>query len=185
MAIGLVLVAFAAIGALVLIVTGGDDDSASDEPSAQVKKIQDQVLKHTVVNPSAGISVRRPRAWSDTKHGNAITLQSKSRCVSMTLAAPTAAGNANKLLHTSVAAIRESQKGVTFRRAGTGEVGGIPSSSFQAAFKNQKGDEVRLLLSVGKGKRNAYLTETVLGNATCRQDLAAAQVILTSVQYTK
>jgi hypothetical protein len=41
------------------------------------------------------------------------------------------------------------------------------------------------LLSVGTGKRNAYATQVVLGNTSCQAELGVAQVILTSIEYTK
>ena len=103
----------------------------------------------------------------------------------MTLAAPANAGDTKKLLQATIDAIRETQRNVAFKRAGSDPVGGIPTASYRAALKNPKGHEVRALLSVGRGQKYAYLTETVLGTSSCRQDLAAAQVILSSIEYTK
>jgi hypothetical protein len=138
-----------------------------------------------VVDPQAGISVRRPSSWSDSKDTNLINLRSKNRCVGMTLAAPTRANQTDQLLEATIDSLRQSGRDVKYARVGRGEVGGIPTTSFRAELKNEEGDRIRALLSIGKGKRFAYLTEIVLGNRKCRQDLAAAQLILTSIEYTK
>ena len=178
--------AAAIFGGILLLLLGSDDDNGSSGASPEdIAKLQDQVLKKTVVNPDAGISVRRPSTWSDSKHENAITLRSKNRCVAMTLAAPTQASESKKLLDAAVNSLRGGQGGTTVKRADVGEVGGIPTTSFRASLKNEKGDEIRALLSVGRGEKYAYLTETVLGNTSCKRDLAAAQLIITSIEYTK
>jgi hypothetical protein len=184
-AIGTVLVAAAVIGGIVLLLVGSGDDNGSSGPSRdQVKNLQNELLDKTVVNPTAGISVRRPSSWSDSKRGNAIVLSSEDRCVSMTLAAPTAANQWRKLAQGAIDSLK-TQENVTFSKAGNSSLGGIPTTSFRASLTTAKGAGVRTVISVGKGKKYAYLTETALGNPKCRQDLAAAQVILTSVEYTK
>jgi hypothetical protein len=184
--VGAVLVAAAILGGILLLVVGGDDDNGSTGASPEdIAKLQDRVLKKTLVNPDAGISVRRPSAWTDSKSENAITLRSKNRCVAMILTAPTQASQSKKLLDATIDSLRQAQKGVTFRRAGGGSVGGIPTTSFTVALKNPKGDRVTALFSVGRGQKYAYLTETVLGNTSCKRDLAAAQLITTSIEYTK
>ena len=180
------LVVAAILGGLLLLVVGDDDDDGSSGASPEdIEKLQDELLDKTVVDPAAGISVRRPSSWTDSKQQNLIRLRSKSHCVGMTLAAPTSAGQTKKLIDAAIASLRETQKGISFRPAGNEAVGGIPTASFRSAFKNEKSDEIRALVSVGKGTKFAYLTETVLGNAACKQDLATAQVILSSIEYTK
>ena len=185
-AAGVVLVAAAILGGVLLLLLGSSDDDESPGPSPEdISKLQDEVLDKTVVDPSAGISVRRPSSWSDSKERNVITLRSKNRCVAMTLAAPAEADQADKLLDATIDAIRGTQKNVAFKRAGHAQVGGIPTASYRTALKNQKGAEIRAVISIGTGKKYAYLTQTVLGNASCRQDLAVAQLIQTSIEYTK
>jgi hypothetical protein len=129
--------------------------------------------------------VRRPSSWSDTKRGNVVTLRSKNNCVAMTLAAPTRANQTKNLIQATIDALRQTQKNVSFKSVGHGEVGGIPTASYRAELKNQKGDQVRALFSIGRGKQFAYLTQTVLGNSSCTEELATAQVIQTSIEYTK
>lgn len=184
--VGVALVAAAVFGGVLLLILGSDDDKKSPGASPEdIAKLQDDLLDKTVVDPSAGISVRRPSSWSDTKSRNSINLRSKNRCVAMTLAAPTRANQSNKLIQATIDAIRQTQTNVSFKPAGHGQIGGIPTSSYKTALKNPKGDEVRALLSVGRGKRFAYLTETVVGNTSCTDELATAQVIQTSIEYTK
>jgi hypothetical protein len=51
--------------------------------------------------------------------------------------------------------------------------------------KDPKGNGVSVLLSVGTGKRNAYLTEVVVRDPSCQVDLQLAQLMLSSAQFTK
>jgi hypothetical protein len=69
--------------------------------------------------------------------------------------------------------------------AGHGQVGGIPTTSRTVTFKDKKGRQLRVVVSVGRGKRYAYLTEVVLRDPSCQGDLQRAQVILSSVEYSK
>jgi hypothetical protein len=181
-----ILIGAALVGGIVLLAVGGeDDDGGSDRPtSPQVQRLQDELLDKTVVDPGAGISVRRPAAWSDSTRDRVITLLSKSRCVSMTLAAPVGVAQAKKLLAESKTQLRDAYPGIRFRASGHRPIGGIPTASYTASLKKE-GKEVRVLVSVGSGTKNAYVTEVVLGNPSCRDDLTTAQVILTSIDYTK
>jgi hypothetical protein len=168
----------------VLLVAGGDG-SSTDEPSqAQVKSLQNQVLKHTVVNHAAGISVRRPADWKDTRADNLITLRSHDSCVGMTLAAPPGESNPEALLSSSLSLLKRSYRNLKTQRVPSGQVGGIPTTTY-TVFGQQGGTPVRILLSVGKGQKHAYLTEVVLRDPSCQGALQRAQVILSSVQYTK
>jgi hypothetical protein len=184
--VGAALVGAAILGGILLLILGSSDDKDKKGASPEdIAKLQNELLDKTVVDPHAGISVRRPSSWSDTKGDNIITLRSKNRCVAMTLAAPTRASQSNKLTQATIDAIRQTQKNVSFKRAGHGEIGGIPTVSYRVGLKNQEGDEVRALFSIGRGKKFAYLTQTVLGNSSCTAELATAQVIQTSIEYTK
>jgi hypothetical protein len=169
----------------VLIATGGDDDDDSDSGRQQVSELQEALLKRTVVIPRDGISVRRPGKWSDRKEQGAITLFSPSRCVSVSLAAPAEAKEARSLHRDSLTALRQLYEKVRVGPGARGKVGGIPTMSNSIFLTDDKGNRRRVLLSTGRGKRHAYLTQVVLGNLSCQDDLAVANVILTSVEYTK
>jgi hypothetical protein len=184
-ALGVLLICAAIVGGVLLLVVGGADDGESRSVSPQVEKLQDELLDKAVVDPEVGISVRRPDSWTDAHGRGVITLRSRSRCVSMTLAAPAEARDAKKLIGDSMSTLRATYRAGQFHRRASSSVGGIPTSSFTASLRNERGKEVRVLLSVGTGAKYAYVTDIVLGNPRCRQDLATAQVILTSIKYTK
>jgi hypothetical protein len=103
----------------------------------------------------------------------------------MTLAAPVPAGQAKSLRSDSVGLLRRSYKNARVAAAPSSDVGGIPTTSNTLSFRDQKGNQIRVLLSVGTGQKNAYLTEVVVRNPSCAGDLALGQVVLSSIQYTK
>ena len=183
-AVGVILVAAALIGGLVLLIAGGDDDSSS-KASHQTAQLQDKFLQHTVVVPDKGISVRRPANWKDSKEGGAIALQSKDHCLAMTLAAPQGADQAKGLRDDSLALLKRSFKNAKVRPAPDSPVGGIPTTSDALSVTDEKGRQIQVLLSVGTGDKFAYLTEIVVRDTRCQGDLQLAQVVLSSIQYTK
>ena len=185
MAIGVVLVAAALIGGLVLLFTGGDDNDAGTTTSQQASQLQDKFLKHTVVEADKGIAVRRPADWSDDKNHGVITLQSHDRCLAMTLAAPEDADKANGLREDSLALLKRSFGNAKVGPAPDSPVGGIPTTSDALSFTDEKGRQIKVLLSVGKGDKYAYLTEIVVRDSRCQGDLQLAQVVLSSIQYSK
>jgi hypothetical protein len=180
------LVAIAVIGGLVLLLTGGDDNNDSGAAaSAQTVQLQDKFLNQTVVDVDKGISVRRPGDWSHTKSLGVITLKSRDRCLAMTLSAPRPAGQAKRLRSDSAALFKRSYERAQVRPAPGAQLGGIPTTSDTIGFTDQKGNPIRVLLSVGTGQKYAYLTEIVVENPRCQDDLQLAQVALSSIQYTK
>jgi hypothetical protein len=185
-AIGGLLLALAIIGGLVLLIAGGDGDNNS-KASPQVSELQDRFLKHTVVDVQKGISVRRPKAWRDSKRDHNITLQSSDRCLTMTLSAPAESSKANGLHDDAIRGLKQlfGNAKVSVRPTPNGQqIGGIPTRSNTLTF-TEKGQQKRVLLSVGKGDKYAYLTEVVLGSPACQDDLNFGNLVLTSVQYTK
>jgi hypothetical protein len=172
------------IGGIVLLVTGGDDSGSKAPSQDQVKQLQDQVLKRTVVDAGAGISVRLPKEWADTKGNNLISLHSHDRCVAMTLASPDRAPGPTKLLDESLTLLRHSYSGIQSHRVPGAQVGGIPTKTY-TIFGHDGKTPVRVLLSAGKGKSRTYLTEVVVSNASCQGALQRAQIVLGSIQYTK
>ena len=184
MAIGVVLIAAALIGGLVLLLAGDDDDSGS-QASPQASELQDEFLAHTVVEPDKGISVRRPANWSVSKGDGTITLRSKDRCLAMTLSAPQGADKATGLRDDAIALFKSSFDNAKVRPAPDSPVGGIPTTSDALSVTDQKGNSIQILLSVGKGDKYAYLTEVVVRDPRCQGALQLAQVILSSIQYTK
>jgi len=182
-AVGVLLIAAALIGGLVLLFAGGGDSGSTS--SHQASQLQDKFLSHTVVERDKGISVRRPRSWSDANNAGVITLQSRDRCLAMTLAAPQDAKRAKGLRDDSIALLRRSFGNARVQPASNSPVGGIPTTSNALSFTDRNGNPIRVLLSVGTGNRFAYLTEIVVRDPRCQGDLQLAQVVLSSIQYTK
>jgi hypothetical protein len=184
-AVGVVLVAIALIGGLILLITGGDDGNGSaSEPTTNLSQLQNQFLDNTVVNPDKGISVRRPASWDVTKKAGVINIQSKDSCAVMQLSAPVPAGRAKALRHDGINVLRSQFKNARVQPAASSPIGGVPTRSDTITFKDPKGNNVRVLLSVGTGKRNAYLTEVVVRDPSCQGDLQMAQLMLSSAEFT-
>ncbi len=185
-AVGVVLVAIALIGGLILLITGGDDGKGSgSKPAADLSQLQNRFLDHTVVNPDKGISVRRPASWEVTKKAGVINVESKDSCAVMQLSAPVPAGRAKALRQDGVNVLRSQFKNARVQPAANSPIGGVPTRSDTITFKDPKGNNVRVLLSVGTGKRNAYLTEVVVRDPSCQGDLQMAQLMLSSAEFTK
>jgi hypothetical protein len=183
--IGLLLVALAVIGGIILLIAGGGGSSNSSNTSPQIQALQDRLLKHTVVDVQRGISVRRPKDWKDSKRNHVITLTSQDSCLSMTLAAPQDASKANGLHDDSIQLMKKSFGNAKVQPTPSGkQIGGIPTRS-NTLTVNEKGSQLRVLLSVGKGTKYAYLTEVVVRSTACQADLQLGNLVLSSIQYTK
>jgi hypothetical protein len=187
-AIGVALVALALIGGIILLIAGGDDDSGTNSAttsSADISQLQNKFLDHTVVDSDKGISIRRPASWKVNKEHGVTNIQSKDRCLAMQLSAPVAASRAKALGQDGVTALRAQFKNVRVRPGASARVGGVPTRSSSITVSDRKGNPVHVLLSVGTGKKNAYLTEVVVRDPSCQGDLQLAQLMLSSAAYTK
>jgi len=187
-AVGALLVAIALIGGLVLLVTGGDDDSGSDsgsKPAPDISQLQNQFLDRTVVDADRGFSIRRPASWKVTKEHGVTNVQSKDRCLVMQLSAPVPAGRADELRRDGITVLRDQFKNAKVQPGSRSQIGGVPTRSDAITFQDQKGNNLRVLLSVGTGKRNAYLTQVVIRDPACQGDLQLAQLMLGTAEFTK
>jgi len=138
-----------------------------------------------VVDADKGISIRRPATWGVTKKQGVTNIQSKDGCLVMQLSAPVPAGKTDELRKEGITLLRDQFKRAKVQAGSRSEIGGIPTTSSTITVKAAKGDNVRVLLNVGTGKRNAYLTEVVVRNPSCQGDLQLAQLMLSSAQFTK
>jgi hypothetical protein len=176
----------AIIGGIVLLVSGDEDEDSTTAASPDLPELQEQFLTKTVTVPDKGISVRRPEEWGDNKRGGAITLHSPGRCVALTLAATDSADNNKKVHDEAVEVFKKTSefKNVKVKPEADREVGGLPTKNDTVTLTN-KGSQLTLLLSVGKGEKYTYITETVVSNPSCQQDLQEARLIVSSIEYTK
>lgn len=187
-AVGVVLVALALIGGLILLIAGGDDDDGSDsggQTTANVSDLQNRFLDRTAVDADNGISIRRPASWKVTKEHGVTNIQSKDRCLVTQLSAPVPAGKADELRKDGVSVLRDQYRDAKVQPGPRSPIGGVPTTSTTIVVKDPKGNSVRVLLSVGSGKTNAYLTQVVVRDPSCQGDLQLAQLMLSSAQFTK
>jgi hypothetical protein len=174
--VGVLLIAIALIGGLILLISGGDDnDSGSATKStADVAALQNRFLDRTVVNID-----------KVSKAHGVTNIQSKDRCLVMQLSAPVPAARAKALRKDGITVLRDQFKNAKVQPAASSQTGGVPTRSDTITFKDPKGNNVRVLLSVGTGQKNAYLTEVVVRDPSCQGDLQLAQLMLGSAQFTK
>ena len=173
-----------------LLVAGGDDNndstSGSTTSTPDLATLQQQFLKKTVTLPDRGITVRRPSDWGDRKLGTAISLHSPGRCVALTLAATDSADNNKRVHDQAIEGFKKTSgfKNVKVKPQPDKEVGGLPTTNDTITL-TREGHTLTVLLSVGKGKKYTYLTETVVSSPSCQQDLQNARLIVSSIHYTK
>ncbi|MFL5907095.1 MAG: hypothetical protein ACJ75Z_05815 [Solirubrobacterales bacterium] len=184
-AIGIVLVGLALIGAIVLLIAGGDDNDNNASQGGVPPELQDKLLQRTVVIPDKGISVRRPANWTSTKQNDVINIQSHDRCLAMNISAPVPANKANALRQDGVKVLKSEYKKVVVRAAQGPQVGGIPTTTNAITVTDSKGHQISVLLNVGKGTKYAYLSEVVVRDARCQGDLQLANLMLNAAQFTK
>jgi hypothetical protein len=186
-AIGVALVALAWIGGLVLLIGGGGGGSDSSSPlaTANAASLQSRLLDQTVTDRDKGISIRRPANWRVSKRNGVTNIQSKDRCLVMQLSAPVTAGKADELRRDGISVLRQEFANAKVTPGPRSAVGGVPTTSDTIAVRDPKGSNPQVLLSVGKGEKNAYLTEVVVRDASCQGDLQLAQLMLGSASFTK
>jgi hypothetical protein len=186
-AIGIVLVGLALIGGLILLIAGGDDDDSSSgsESPADVAELQNRFLDRTAVDADKGISIRRPASWKASKEHGLTNIQSKDRCLVMQLSAPVPAGKADELRKDGLTVLRDQYENAKVQPGSRSQIGGIPTRSDTITFTDPKGNNVQVLLSVGTGRKNAYLTQVVVRDPSCQGDLQLAQLMLGTVEFTK
>jgi hypothetical protein len=186
-AAGALLVALALIGGLILLIAGGDDNDSEpvSTSTADVSQLQNRFLDRTAVDADKGISIRRPASWKVTKEHGVTNIQSKDRCLVMQLSAPVPAGRAGDLRKDGITVLRDQYRSARVQPGSRSAIGGVPTSSDTITVKDPNGNNVRVLLSVGTGKSNAYLTQVVVRDPTCQGDLQLAQLMLGTAQFTK
>jgi hypothetical protein len=184
---GVLLVALALIGGLMLLAAGSDDSDAgsSARTTADLGDLQERFLDRAVIDPGNGISVRRPASWKSKREHGVTNIQSKDRCLVMQLSAPVPAGKADELRKDGVSVLRDQFKNAKVQPGSKSQLGGIPTTANTITFTDRKGSTVQVLLSVGTGRKNAYLTQVVVRDPSCQGDLQLAQLMLQSVEYTK
>jgi hypothetical protein len=186
-AIGVVLVALAWIGGLILLIGGGGGDSDSSSPlqAANAASLQSTFLDQTVRDRDKGISIRRPANWKVSKRNGVTNIQSKDRCLVMQLSAPVAAGKADELRRDGISVLQQQFAKAKVTPGSRAAIGGVPTTSDTITVNDPKGSNPRVLLSVGRGEKNAYLTEVVVRDPACQGDLQLAQLMLGSASFTK
>lgn len=185
-AVGGLLVALALIGGIVLLVAGGGTAmSTTTSQTDDLTQLQNQFLDHTVVDADKGISISRPASWDVTKKHGVTNVQSKDRCLVMQLSAPVPAGKADELRRDGITVLREQFSNARAQPGARSQIGGVPTTSSTITVKGPEGKNVRVLLSVGTGRKNAYVTQVVVRDPSCQGDLQLAQLMLSSAQFTK
>jgi hypothetical protein len=183
--IGVLLIAIALIGGIILLIAGGGGGSGDSGSRKNVSNLENQLLDRTVVNPEGGISVRRPANWTVTKEHGVINLQSKDHCLVMQISAPVPADKANGLRQDGIKLLKSTYGNVNVGSIPASNLGGVPTTTNVLTFKDRKANHIRVLLSVGKGRKNAYLTQVVVRDQRCQGDLQLASLMLGTLQYTK
>jgi hypothetical protein len=180
MALGAVLVLAAVIGGIVVLSGGGDDDSGSATSEADSSQLTQRLTKQ-----DSGLSGFYPQDWRRTEKRGITNLVSPDSCIAISLSAPATAAQSGALLNDSIAALRRSFKQTEVRRQpGAARIGGLPTRGALVAVSRQ-GRTALVELSVGRGKRFAYLTEVVLREPPCEGSIGLGRQIIGSLQFTR
>ena len=182
----------AALGGGILVATGDDDNDEPEAPPVsqgavddRLQELSEERLTQVVRDQGEGISVRIPKDWDQSKQSGLITVGSGDRCVSVSLAAPVPAAEAGALLDDTVAEVRSDFEGAQVQPLEGQKVGGLPGETVVLQVEAEKGDRVRVLITVGRGKQQAYLTQVVLRDPACGDALVDSQLVVNSIEYTK
>jgi len=179
MLVGGGLLAAAAIGAGVLALAGGGD--RGDSPADEIGRL----LPEKVSNADAGIVVRHPADWKDSKRSGIINVESPDRCIVISISAPAGSGRAGQLATDSIDALEAQLGRVRERPLKRSEVDGRPTQSSLVAVRSEKGAAVVVRQSVSKGKRFAYLIQTLYRAPPCAESAPTADLIVQSLELSK
>lgn len=181
MLIGAGLLAAAAIGAGVLALADGDDKDAQDRTDEIARLLSEEISIR-----DAGIVVRHPADWMSSKRrGAIINVESPDRCVVVSVSAPAESGLAGRLASDSIDALRAQLGKTRERKLQRSRIDGRPTESSLVAVRSKKGAPVVVRQSVSKGKRFAYLTQTLYRAPPCAESSPTADLIVQNVELSK
>lgn len=179
----------AAIGAGVLALAGDDEDG--DDPASTAELAQQQadevegLLSGKTSNGDAGIVVRYPADWKGSKSGEVVNVESPDRCIVIRVSAPVQAGLASRLagdIGDSVAAQFGKAREEKLERS---EIDNLPTEGALLAVESKRGTPVVLRQTVSKGKRFAYLTQTLYRAPPCAESSPTADLIVQNLELSK
>ena len=172
---GLAVVA-AALVALVLGLTGGDDEDPPPAPRAVSATV-------AVDDASFGVRLRHPRGWTRAGDRRAIRLASPDRRLGLsitTVASRPAVARIAGAVERGV--LRTLRRGVVLRRFG-GRIGGRPARLSAIRARNARDEQLDVLLGVVASRWRTYAVVTFGSAGASQAVLRQGESILASLQF--
>lgn len=188
-AIGAVVLLAALIGGGVLLLTGDDSGSDSDEPDpAEQAQLQAEALQRllpeTTEVKEAGIEIPHPKDWKVQKRGALVNLESPDRCIALSISAPVEADLAGRLMRDSIKGLEASFGKTKVEPQTARQLDGLPTQGALVEVKTE-GATVVVRQTVSKGTKFAYLTQTVFRAPPCADTAPVADQIVANTQFDK
>ncbi len=167
--------------AVVLLVTGGEDDGADADTSPLPLAPR---AGGTIEQSAIGAKIRKPRRWTHHRGARSLTLRSPDRAVIMSVSLPPGTDRSAALLQTAVAALRRQYRAVRVIGTDVRRVAGLPTSSIVTSANNMRGVSLRILTSAAQGRRRAWLVQVFAAAGGNPKRLAEAQVAIGTLRLT-
>lgn len=175
----------AVIGLLVaipvtLLIRGGDDETSPPAagPEPQVE------LRERALDRRVGVRYRLPREWRARSRDRVLQITSRRRDVAVAISDAGHRSQAQRILRQARAALEDEYRRfeVVTHRVGR-RAGDLRADGFVAAARSRRGQDLRILVIVGKGKRRAYLIEVFAPATGPGRGLVEAQALLNALRF--
>lgn len=158
-----------------LLLRGGDD--GGDAPELGGSSLPKP--GKPVADKSLGVEFRLPKGWKREKKASTIKLTSPDRKAAIAIAAPGPVGDAKPILEDAISTLKSqyAKAKVTQRIKGE-KTGGLPSRGAVISARPKQGTgKIRILASLARGEKRAYLVE-VFASDLAGDSVAEAQTVL-------
>jgi hypothetical protein len=180
--VGLVLIALAVLGGVILLT---DDGGGSNRTGAQPAAIElPTELGESLDNASSGISVSWPSEWTKREKGGVFAFQSPDKTVVLAISAPAGAADADQLRRDAIASAASGYKKPAVRPGKGRTIGGLRAEGAIISGQGPSG-ESRSLIAVAPGRQKAYLLEVLTADGAPSERLVEAQLILNSLRLSR
>ncbi len=179
---GLVLIAVALVGAVIVWLE--DDDDGNQRQGQENVDVPLTPAGESFDDPKSGIAVSWPSDWTKLEKGGVLAFRSPDMAVLVGISAPADARDADELRKGAIAETADEYENPVVRPGKGRTIGGLQATGATIGGQRAEGRSVSLI-AVAAGKQRAYLLEVVRAENAPTERLAEAQLILNSLQLSK
>lgn len=162
--------------------SGGSGAGGDASPPVATQAVPEPDQKN--VNRKLGVALRVPPGWRKRGRGDVLTLRSRDRRAAVVISAPAAVEYADQIYGQAIESIRDQYRKVKVRQRLRGQrLGGRRAKTAAlVARRPDNGGEMRILVSVAKGRKQAYLVEVFASAPNPGPALLEAQALLNGLE---